>query len=161
MRKRTRGWIVAAVAVAVLVPVGIAYAVTTVNGSTVSCLDWAAQKGVSTSSTTWKAVPGMRIADTLAENFQVQVSANLSGAPVQLRVTDTFVGGTFPLRPGATTFSPSSGSHAFSFDWVGTNPAEHGHTFQLQWRVASGTATLDSGAISAVYQGAPTPTSCA
>jgi hypothetical protein len=94
----------------------------------------------------------------------VQVSGTFTGADVRLRVTDATIGGTFPLAPGSTLASPRPGiPEHFSFTWVGTNPAEHSHTFQLQWRRHSGgagTATLKAGDVTLLYQGAPTPTSC-
>ncbi|MGE5226676.1 MAG: hypothetical protein ACM3OO_07355 [Planctomycetaceae bacterium] len=159
MKRFRRSWIVAGIA-AVLVPVGIAYGLST-SGSRVSCLDWSARvKSASTSSTTWTDVPGMRVKNLLAENFAVQVSATVSGSNVQFRVTDAFVGGTFALAPGGTTFAPGTGPNAFAYTWVGTNPAEHQHVFTLQWRVKSGTATLRQGDITALYQGAPTPGAC-
>jgi len=104
----------------------------------------------------------MTITKTLAQNFGVEVSGTFTGAAVQLRVRDTFVGGTFSLKPGVTSMAPSGGSQALSFTWVGTNPAEHQHTFHLQWRrsAASGTATLKAGTLTLLYQGAPTPATC-
>ncbi|MGZ4132875.1 MAG: hypothetical protein ACXVWF_07495 [Actinomycetota bacterium] len=159
MKTFRRAWIVVA-AVAVLIPIGIAYGLST-KGSRVSCLDWTARvKAASTSSKTWQDVPGLHLKSLLAENFQVQVSATVSGSDVQFRVTDAFVGGTFPLAPGATTFSPGTGANAFSYTWVGTNPAEHQHVFTLQWRVKSGSAQLGNGDVSVLYQGAPKPAAC-
>jgi hypothetical protein len=103
----------------------------------------------------------MRVKDVLAENFATQVSGTFDGSDVQVRVLDTFVGGTFPLAPGSTTIPGSSGPRAFSFAWVGTNPAEHQHTLQLQWRLPSGgSATMTAGDATLLYQGAPTPTTC-
>lgn len=101
---------------------------------------------------------------TLAQNFAVQVSGTLTGANVRLRVRDASVGGTFTLAPGATSLSPRSGvAEPFSFTWVATNPAEHLHTFFLQWKrntPSPGTVTIRAGAMTALYQGAPTPSDC-
>jgi hypothetical protein len=103
----------------------------------------------------------MTMTVTLAQNFAVQVSATFTGADVRLRLLDTNVGGTFPLAPGTPSFTPRPGlAEPLSFTWVGTNPAEHAHTFQLQWRRHSsggGTATFKSGAMTLLYQGAPAP----
>ena len=164
MQRRGHTWIVVVLAV-LLVPVGIAYGLTrtlSVEGSPASCLDWAAVKSpTTTTSTTWTDVPGMRAKDVLAENFAVQVSGTFDGSDVQLRMLDTFVGGTFPVAPGSTTIPGSMGPMAFSFSWVGTNPAEHQHTFQLQWRLPSaGSATMMAGDLTLLYQGAPTPATC-
>jgi hypothetical protein len=165
MRKHVRGWMVVGLAIAVLVPVGIAYGrsrVTTVLGTRASCVDWAAVTSpVSTTSTTWTNVPGVLVKDVLAQNFAVQVSGTFDGSRPQLRVRDASVGGTFTLDPGETTASVGSTPTAFSFTWVGQNPAEHQHTFRLQWRSPSGgSATMDAGDITLLYQGAPTPASC-
>ena len=114
-----------------------------------------------TTSTTWTNVPGMVVKDTLAQNFSVQVSGTFDGDQPQVRITDTSIGGTSPLGPGSTTVGVGSGPTAFSFTWVGQNPAEHEHTFRLQWRLASaGSSTMQSGDISLIYQGAPTPPTC-
>ncbi len=162
MRRR---WIAGIIATAVVVPMGIAYGATrgvSTVGSRASCIDWVAVKSpTTTASTTWTDVPGMRAEELLAENFSVQVSGTFTGGDVQVRALDTFVGGTFPLIPRSTTSPTSSGPRAFSFTWVGTNPAEHEHTFQLQWRVPSGgSATMSAGDLTVLYQGAPTPASC-
>jgi hypothetical protein len=165
MKRHGRTWIVIVLGVILLVPMGIAFGLTrtlSVNGSQASCLDWAAIKSpTTTTSTTWTDVPGMRVTDVLAENFAAQVSGTFDGSDVQLRVLDKFVGGTFPLAPGSTTTLGSSGPTAFSFTWVGTNPAEHQHTLQLQWRLPSaGSATMTAGDMTLLYQGAPTPATC-
>lgn len=156
------GRLVAAGAVVVSV-VSAEVALGATPGTRLSCLDWSARtKTASTSSGAWANVPGMAITSTLAENFAVEVSGTFTGAAAQLRLRDTFVGGTFSLKPGVTSIDPSGSSQAFSFTWVGTNPAEHQHTFHLQWRrsAASGTAELTAGALTLLYQGAPTPATC-
>jgi hypothetical protein len=164
MQRRGRAWMVVVLGVVLLVPAGIAFGLgrTSVNGSRASCLDWATVKTpATTTSTTWTNVPGMVLMDTLAETFAAQMSGTFDGSDVQLRVVDTFVGGTFPLAPGSTTSLGSSGPTAFSFTWVGTNPAEHQHTLQLQWRLSSsGSATMTAGDLTLLYQGAPTPAMC-
>ena len=164
---KDRRWIVivAGLTAIVLVPTGVALGrsrATTVPGTRASCLDWAAVTApVSTTSTVWADVPGLRVKDILAQNFAVQISGTFSGADVQVRVVDTSVGGTSALAPGSTTIRAASASTASSFTWVGQNPAEHAHTFAVQWRVpASGTATMTAGDVSLLYQGAPTPGAC-
>ena len=65
------------------------------------------------------------------------------------------------LAPGSATIRAASGPTASSFTWVGQNPAEHQHTFRLQWRLPSvGSATMSAGDVSLLYQGAPTPSTC-
>ena len=165
MRKHVRGWMVAVLAVAVLVPMGIAYGrsrATAVPGTRASCVDWVAVTSpATTTTTTWSNVPGMLVKDVLAQNFAVQMSGTFDGDEPQLRVRDTSIGGTSTLDPGATTAGVGSASTGFSFTWVGQNPAEHQHTFRLQWRVPSGgSTTMQAGDLTLLYQGAPTPATC-
>ena len=165
MRGKRGAWIMAVASVVVLVPIGLAVgraAVETVPGHPLSCLDWTARTAsVSTTSTTWTDVPGMKVKDVLAQNFAVQLSANLNGSDVQLRVMDASVGGSSALLPAVTTVRVPGVPTGFSFTWVGSNPSEHSHTFRLQWRLPSGgSATLVSGAMTLQYQGAPNPASC-
>jgi hypothetical protein len=50
------------------------------------------------------------------------------------------------MDPGQTTVGVGSSATAFSFTWVDTTPAEHQHTFRLQWRLSSaGSSTMDAG----------------
>lgn len=163
--QKHRALIAAGLALVVLVPTGIAYGLsraTTVIGTRASCIDWVVVAvPASTTSMTWTNVPGMSVKDTLAQNFAVQMSGTFEGADVQVRVVDASVGGTSPLAPGATTIRVGSVPEGASFTWVGQNPAEHQHTFRLQWRVpAAGRVTMSSGDVSLLYQGAPTPSTC-
>lgn len=157
-------WLVAAVSAAVLVPFSLASGGTT--ASQVSCLNWGTRTtSATTTSTNWRKISGLEVnVATLAQNFAVQFSGTFSGPAVMLRIQDATTGGTFTLSPGSVTLTPPSGkSQPFSFTWVGTSPAEHPHTFDLQWRLqtsGSGTAKLNLGAMTTLYQGAPTPTNC-
>lgn len=165
MRKQRRMWVGIVLAVIVLAPMGIAYGISrsaSVSGTRASCIDWAAvTSAATTTSTAWTNVPGMVVKDTLAQNFTVQVSGTFDGDQPQVRVIDTSIGGTSPLDPGSTTVGVGTGPTAFSFTWVGQNPAEHQHTFRLQWRLAAaGSSTMEAGDISLLYQGAPTPATC-
>jgi len=164
MKSPARTWIGVALTAAVLVPASIAYAVgrsSSVPGTRIACLDLTTVKtAASTSSTTWTNVPGMKLVDFLAQNMALQLSGTFDGSQAQLRVLDTSVGGTHALAPRATTVPASSGT-GFSFTWVGSYPAEHQHTFQLQWRLPSGgSASMSAGDLTLVYEGAPTPTDC-
>jgi hypothetical protein len=103
----------------------------------------------------------MLVKDTLAQNFTVQVSGTFDGTQPLVRVVDTSVGGTSALAPKSTSVTVGAGPTAFSFTWVGTNPAEHQLTFRLQWRLpVAGNTTMSAGDITLLYQGAPTPSSC-
>src|SRR5438132_9587003 len=103
MRRRA-AWVGATVALVVAGSFGFASGITT--GTRLSCIDWATpNKTLSTSSTSWRNVTGMSIVRTLAQNFAVQVSGTVSGAPVRFRLRDTFAGGTFTLKPGVASVS--------------------------------------------------------
>jgi hypothetical protein len=165
MQKQGRAWIGIVLALVVVVPTGIAYGIartSSVVGTRASCIDWATVTSpATTTSTAWTNVPGMVVKDTLAQNFAVQVSGTFDGSQPQVRVLDTSIGGTSPLDPGSTTAGVGSGPTAFSFTWVGQNPAEHQHTFRLQWRLTStGSSTMETGDVTLLYQGAPTPATC-
>jgi hypothetical protein len=165
MKMRRRAWIAIGLTAIVFVPVGIAYGRSrsvSVPGTRASCVDWVAVTSpTTTSSTSWTNVPGMLVKDVLAQNFAVQVSGTFDGTEPQVRVLDTSIGGTSALTPGSTTVGVGAAPTAFSFTWVGQNPAEHQHTFRLQWRLPSGgTSTMESGDVTLLYQGAPTPASC-
>jgi len=151
-------------AAGILVPTIVAYGLgrsASVPGTRVACLDLTSVgTAATTSSTTWTNVPGMRMKDFLAQNMALQLSGTFDGSQAQLRVLDTSVGGTHALAPRATTVPASSGT-GFSFTWVGSFPAEHQHTFQLQWRLPSGGSTrMSAGDLTLLYEGAPTPTDC-
>lgn len=133
------------------------------GGSRASCLDWVSRSpAVSTTSTAWHTVPGLTLTELNALNYAVQFSGSFSGAPVRVRMRDASIGGTFTMTPGGTRVPGSAVRSGFSFTWVGSSPAEHQHTFRLQWRLVSpgGTSTLRSGAMTATYLGAPTATTC-
>ncbi len=159
-----KGVVVVGLAVA-LVPMAMAYGLgrsVSVQGSRASCLDWvAAQAPKTTTSPTWVNVPGMQVRDVLAQNFTLQMSGTFDGSDVELRVLDTSIGGSSPLMPGSTTIRVGVVPAGYSFTWVGSSPAEHQHTFRLQWRLpTSGSATMMNGDLSLSYQGAPTAADC-
>jgi hypothetical protein len=161
MKRLASLWLGVAAVAAVLVPLDMAAGAG--PGTVISCLKFNTRTTpVSTTSTAWTNVPGMTVAATLAQNFLVQVSGTFSGAGFRTRMRDTSIGGTFTLDQGATSVHPRSGIvEPFSFTWVGTNPAEHVHTFHLQWsRLTPGTSTMKAGQIALTYQGAPTPSNC-
>jgi D-serine deaminase-like pyridoxal phosphate-dependent protein len=122
----------------------VAAQATTGGGTTpVRCLDTVWQTSeVSTSSTTFSDVPGF--ADSPASVFPIviDVSAVVSGAPVEFRVLSTNIGDqTVASKPGRTTFVPGGGGpDSFSFQWIEKNQsaAEHANELRLQWRSATG-----------------------
>jgi hypothetical protein len=165
--KRVRKWIAVAaglITVAGAPVAGLAAATragvsaTGTGGSSVRCLDFAYRTTpVTTSSTTFTNVPGLRV--DLASIFGQAVSVNLvlAGAEVQVRATATDAGGTRILRPGVAQLDPTTGrTRAFSFTFVdlGESGAVHGNTIRVQWRVLRGgaTATLRRGDLMVLSQ---------
>jgi hypothetical protein len=126
---------------------GPAWAVTTSTnrGTTpVNCMDTTWHRTmVSTSSTTFTSVSGFTDDPTAVFPIAIDVSALVSGAPVQFRILSTNVGGqTRVSRPGATTFVPNGGNpDSFSYRWIELNQSAAVHAIQLrlQWRSPSGT----------------------
>jgi hypothetical protein len=133
-------------AVLVLIPV-VAFA----SGSTTSPvstqeLTWDTAE-VSTATTSWESIPALSGEDggCNVDGISVAVTLNLTGKPIELRVTD----GPNILNPSFATFRPPAGGgvETFSANFAGgqeTNNQEL--VMQVQWRlVASGPATLQSG----------------
>jgi hypothetical protein len=116
----------------------------TAGGTTpVNCSDTVWQTStVSTSSTTWTAVPGFSARPVAIYPILVNVSALVSGAPVRFRILSTNVGGqTFVSNPGPTRFDPGdNGPNSFAYEWVERNNAAspHSNFVRLQWRSATG-----------------------
>ncbi len=109
----------------------------------VRCIDTVWQTSeVSTSSTTFTNVPGFADAPASIFPIVIDVSAVVSGAPVEFRVLSTNVGAqTVASKPGRTTFVPGGGGpDSFSFQWIEKNQsaAEHVNDLRLQWRSTTG-----------------------
>src|SRR5439155_22779029 len=97
MKNRAYLWLAITTLAAIIIPLDAASGGTP-GGSQLSCLDWSTRtSSASTSTTTWKNVPGMGLTVTLAQNFAVQVSGTFSGANVRFRLLDTSVGGSLTL----------------------------------------------------------------
>jgi hypothetical protein len=97
---------------------------------------------VSTTSTTFTDVPGLTDAPASVFPIVVNVSATVSGAPMEFRLLSTNIGDqTVVSKPGRTTFVPGGGGpDAFSYQWIERNQsaAVHANTLQLQWRSVDG-----------------------
>ena len=147
-----------AAAAALVTAMGWAAFASGTGGTTpLRCMDsrWRTAE-LTTTSTTFRAVPGL--ADTPGSIFpiQIDVSALVSGAPVEFRVLNTNVGAqTDVSRPGATRFIPvGGGKDAFSYQWIEPNQqsAVHATDLRLQWRSPTGAAVhLWSGDLSVTY----------
>jgi len=125
---------------------GVAWAVgaqSTGGRTPVTCMDSLWQTtSASTTSTQWADVPGFSASPVAIFPIAIDVSALVSGAPVEFRVMSTNVGGqTFVSKPGPTRFVPSaSGSDSFAYGWIERDQAAATHTnlLKLQWRSPSG-----------------------
>jgi hypothetical protein len=97
---------------------------------------------VTTASTTFTNVPGFADDPSSIYPIVVNVSAVVSGAPVEFRLLSTNIGNeTVASKPGRTTFVPAGGGpDSFSFQWVERNQsaAVHANDLQLQWRSTDG-----------------------
>jgi hypothetical protein len=136
----------------------VAMAGTTGGRTPVDCIDtvWRTSS-VTTSSTSWSAVPGLEANPVAIFPITINVSALVSGAPVRFRILSTNVGGqTFVSNPGPTRFEPgATGPDSFSFQWVERNnvAAPHANSLRLQWRSATGaTVTLLGGDMVVTYR---------
>ena len=139
---------------------GVAWAVgaqTTGGRTPVKCMDSVWQTTpVSTTSTQWAKVPGFSDRPIAIFPIAINVSALVSGAPVEFRILSTNVGGqTFVSKPGATRFVPSGGGpDSFVYQWIERDQvaATHSNFLRLQWRSPSGGAVqLQGGDMSVLY----------
>jgi hypothetical protein len=108
---------------------------------------------VSTSSTAWRNVPGLRVTADTIDEVSASLSVTLVGAPVRFRiVVDT---PEAPMKPGSARFVPS-GRESFAFTFVAntfTFEGDDTHTFTVQWRSPGGQqVTLLRGTLNLVYQ---------
>jgi hypothetical protein len=139
---------------------GAAWAVSAkvAHGTTpVSCMDtvWRTSSA-STSSTKWSTVSGLVDSPAAIYPIAINVSAVVSGAPVDFRILSTNVGDqTVVSQPGPAPFVPgSNGANSFAYQWVERNQsaAQHANQIQLQWRSQhGGSVTLQRGDMSLLY----------
>ena len=131
---------------------------TTTGRTPVDCIDtvWRTST-VSTSSTTWHAVPGLEADPTAIFPMTVDVSALVSGGPARFRILSTNVGDqTIVSNPGPTRFDPgATGPNSFSYEWVERNDvaSPHANLIRLQWRSPSGDpVSMLRGDIAVLYR---------
>ena len=145
---------------AVTLVAGVAWAVgaqTTEGVTPVKCMDSVWQTTPqSTVSTNWVNVPGFSDHPIAIYPIAIDVSALVSGAPVEFRILSTNVGGqTFVSKPGPTRFVPGRGGpDSFAYQWIERDQvaATHSNFLPLQWRSPSGAAVqLQRGAMSLLY----------
>jgi hypothetical protein len=151
--------LVVAIAAVTLVG-GVAWAVgaqTTEGVTPVKCMDSVWQTTPqSTASMNWANVPGFSDHPIAIYPIAIDVSALVSGAPVEFRILSTNVGGqTFVSKPGPTRFVPGRGGpDSFAYQWIERDQvaATHSNFLRLQWRSPSGAAVqLQRGAMSVLY----------
>jgi len=145
-------------AVALVSVTGWAAFAKTGGGTTpVRCMDTKWRTGeLTTSSRTFRTVRGLVDSPSSVFPIAIDVSALVSGAPVEFRVRNTNIGEqTDASRPGSTRFVPAGGQKdAFSYRWIEPNQesAIHVTDLRLQWRSPSGgTVHLWSGDMSVTY----------
>ena len=117
---------------------------------------------VSTSSTTFQAIPGLGVGTASVFPMTITVSAVVRGEPIAVEIQDTWVGGTFVSPPGPALFVPPGGAaSSFSFTWTdpGSAAALRGHQIAVLWRrtSAAGTSILLGGDIAVDYHGDTCP----
>jgi hypothetical protein len=150
-------------ATAALVTAGAWAAVAGTGGgrTPVNCVDTVWRTGeVSTSSTAFTKVPGFSDSPSSIFPIVVNVSALVSGAPVEFRILSTNEGSqTGASEPGRTRFVPTGGgADPFSYQWVEPNQsaAVHVNDLRLQWRSPSGRAVhVLGGDMSVAYSTEP------
>jgi muramidase (phage lysozyme) len=152
------GRLIVVIAAATLVG-GVAWAVgaqTTGGVTPVKCMDSVSQTtSQSTTSTHWANVAGFSDHPIAIYPIAIDVSALVSGAPVEFRILSTNVGGqTIASKPGPTRFVPRGGPDSFAYQWIERDQvaATHSNFIRLQWRSPSGTAVqLRRGDMSLLY----------
>jgi len=129
------------------------------NGGTtpVRCMDSRWRSGeLTTSSTTFRTVPGLVDSPPSIFPIRIDVSALVSGAAAEFRVVNTNIGAqTDVSKPGRTSFTPAGGDKdAFSYAWIEPNQdaAVHATDLRLEWRSPTGSPVhLWSGDMSVTY----------
>jgi hypothetical protein len=127
----------------------------------VNCMDTVWRTGdVSTSSTSFTTVAGLTDSPSSVFPISIDVSALVSGAPVEFRILSTNAGSqTRASKPGRTRFVPTGGGpDSFSYQWIEPNQSAAVHVIdlRLQWRSPSGRAVhLDGGDMAVTYSTTP------
>ena len=110
---------------------------------------------LTTSSTAWQNVTDLSGLFCAKNEMAVNVSVNVHGAPVGVRVK---IDSGATLDPGPAFFYPPSGGRSASFSSTfviiaGTFEGRDGHTLDVQWRsLGGGSATLDRALMNVQFQ---------
>ena len=109
---------------------------------------------VSTSSTAWRNVPGLKITRCTLDQVTAMLNVKVRGAPVLFRVVIDDVPEA-PMLPESARFVPS-GTESFSHAFVrNTGPfeANDNHQFRAQWRSPTGNrVTLREGMLNLLFE---------
>jgi hypothetical protein len=108
-----------------------------------------------TTSTTFSKIAPLELNVESVFGMSESVTLVMSGSPVNVKVVDTFAGGSFRLDPGVATIHRTADDDTASITFVTTGaPATRGHTLDVEWRLAApgGTATIRRSAVNLVYQ---------
>ena len=129
----------------VLIPLAVSAAINAGDGPLNQQAWRSRDKAISTTSTNFTTVPGMRILTCALGPVAFTFSGSLDGARAGFRV---LVDGGGSMEPGNAFFKAeqgTEGTNAFSYTFVGNAgpfEANDSHVFELQWRSTGGTATL-------------------
>jgi hypothetical protein len=139
-------------AIAVAAPLAVLAVTGTFNGAAERQSARWTTSAVSTSSTTWRNVPGLLLTRCTLNQVTLMLSVNVEGAPVRFRVK---IDDAATMKPTSSRFVPQ-GTESFAYTFVGnTGPfeANDNHLFNVQWRSPSGAqVTLHQGAINLLFQ---------
>jgi len=146
------------VILAAAVVLGVPAVVLAASGGTNSSLDLQRSRftttTATTSSRTFQPIPGLSGLNICALNqVAATLSVELNGAPAGFQIRIDAAG---TMQPGAVRLVPAGPHDSFSFTFVnGVAPfeANDNHSFDVEWRSPTGTATtLERGTFNLQYQ---------
>jgi len=146
------------VILAAAVVLGVPAVVLAASGGTNSSLDLQRSKftttTATTSSRTFQPIPGLSGLNICALNqVTATLSVELNGAPAGFQIRIDAAG---TMQPGAVRLVPAGPHDSFSFTFVKSVApfeANDNHSFDVEWRSPTGTATtLERGTFNLQYQ---------
>jgi hypothetical protein len=146
------------VILAAAVVLGVPAVVLAASGGTNSSLDLQRSRftttTATTSSRTFQPIPGLSGLNICALNqVTATLSVELNGAPAGFQIR---IDGAGTMQPGAVRLVPAGPHDSFSFTFVNSVApfeANDNHSFDVEWRSPTGTATtLERGTFNLQYQ---------
>jgi hypothetical protein len=146
------------VILAAAVVLGVPAVVLAASGGTNSSLDLQRSRftttTATTSSRTFQPIPGLSGLNICALNqVTATLSVELNGAPAGFQIRIDAAG---TMQPGAVRLVPAGPHDSFSFTFVNSVApfeANDNHSFDVEWRSPTGTATtLERGTFNLQYQ---------